>query len=526
MNNQTNKLLLVSAITLLFRESQLTGAHENSAALVREIIQSIKLPDINVGVDHDREILDGLKATALMMCETPPGHKFELNEILQRLKINTLEEESLYNAFVDGMAEPLNESVLTRTCLNLKRSLNNHFKEDKIKDIINKAAYSIKFNRSQITNVREFVSDVVSQLEPFQVDNVAKDPAVISDVDMNDTEAVEGVFSEIKEVTGGGTVLRTGFQGINRMFAGGFRRGEQWVIGALQHNFKTGFSLTLFKQIALYNKPVLTNPNKKPLLLRISFEDSLLLNFQFLYQSLYENETGLKADLTGKKQSELAAYVQEKLAVNGYHTRFMYVNPSMWTYRDIQNKILALEAEGYEIHLCMLDYLLKVPTTGCDQGPTGHDVRNMYERLRNFMSSRGITMITPHQLSTDAKIQFREGRGDFVKNLVGGGYYAGCKQIDQVVDGEVFIHIECVNNTFWLTIQRGKHRIIEQTPMEDRYCVLPFYEIGNIRDDLMGPDSTRRKIGGGALGSDDELVPFWEEDDLGTTAGVKRKRMA
>jgi hypothetical protein len=187
----------------------------------------------------------------------------------------------------------------------------------------------------------------------------------------------------------------------------------------------------------------------------------------------------------------------------------MYVNPSEWTYRDICNKILELEAQGYEIQLCMLDYLLKVPTTGCDQGPMGHDIRNMYERIRNFMAAREICVITPHQLSTEAKQLIRDGKLNFVQVINGLGYYAGCKQLDQVVDGELYIHIEKMNNAAYLTIQRGKHRKIKQTPWEHLYAVLPFVRDGSIRDDILGQDTTRKKVGAGAIGTPEEN-PFWE----------------
>lgn len=507
-----NKLLLVTGITLLYRESQLPGASENSADLVRQIISGIRLSDINIGLDHERDVLEGLRATALAMCDNPVGHQYEPAEITQRLKVNCMEDEALYETLHDGISPELSENGLKRTCVNLKRTLANHFKETKIAEVVNNASYMLKFNRNKIEDIKKFVASVVSELEPYQVDTAEKDPAIISDVDMGDEFAVTGVFSAIKDLDDGTTLLKTGWQGLNRMLDGGFRRGEQWVIGALQHKFKTGFSLTLFKQLPIYNKPVMIDPKKKPLMVRISFEDPLTLNFQYLYQNLKEDETGEVPDLAGISDEEMARYVKEKLSVNGYHTRFIHVNPSMWTYRDIQNKVLELEADGYEIHVLMLDYLLKIPTTGCDQGPMGVDIRNMYERLGNFCKQRGILMITPHQLSTDAKMQVREGRQDFVKGLVGGGYYAGCKQIDQVVDGELFVHIEEVNNQSWFTIQRGKHRKIRQTLKEYLYMVLAFSKSG-LLDDLGKEDSTRKKVGGGPIGSKDEN-PFWEPNAM------------
>jgi hypothetical protein len=97
---------------------------------------------------------------------------------------------------------------------------------------------------------------------------------------------------------------------------------------------------------------------------------------------------------------------------------------------------------------------------------------------------------------------------DFVKEIANKGYYAGSRQIDQEVDLELYIHIEIVNGTSWLTVQRGKHRIVGQTPLIDQYCVLPFQPVGGILDDINGPDTTRRKVGGGPIGSSEE-TPFW-----------------
>lgn len=504
-----NKLLLVNSITLLYRESQLSGTRDNSATLVRKIIEGIRLPDISIGFDRQKDIMEGLIRTAIAMCNNPPDHTYELMEILQTLKVNTLEEEGLYEAFYDGMSMELTESQLKKTCLNLKRTLNNYFREKAASDIISKAASKLKFEKNQITDFSKFVAQVMSELEPFQVDNIQKDPAIVGEIDLSDTRAVEEVYCTVQSADSGASIMQTGWQGLNRALDGGFRRGEQAVIGALQHKFKTGFSLTIFKQIALYNTPQMIDPNKKPLLVRMSMEDGLDLNFQFLYQSLKENETGVKADLSGVTNAEMARYVQSKLQVNGYEVKLLQIDPSQWNYKDITNKLLEYEADGYEIHMLMVDYLDKIQKTGLDQGPAGHDIRNMYERLRNFCNPRGICFITPHQLSTEAKMLIRDGRPDFVRELPGKGFYAGCRQIDQVVDLEIFIHIEKVNGKSYLTIQRGKHRKIVQTPEEFLYFILPFEEVGAIRDDLYKADTTRKKVGGGPIGANDEN-PFWE----------------
>ena len=515
-----NKLLLVTGITLLYRESQIPGAHENSSGLVREIVQGIKLPEVNVGVDHEREIINNLKHTALTMCEMPFDHEYELAEILQRLKIDTMDEEILYDTLCDGMAPVMNDKQLKRTCLNIKRTLATYFQEEKVKEIVSKAAHTLKFTRSKIPDMKKFVAELAGQLEPFQIDLIRRDPAIISSVDMSKLEEVQSVFHDVADAVSGASILRTGWQGMNRMLDGGFRPGEEWVFGALQHNYKTGSSLSIFMDLALYNIPVLRDVTKKPAMVRISAEDPLTQNFQFMFQRLKgieAIEAGLplptKEELDvimhGVSPDDMAAYVQQKLAVNGWTTHFIHINPSMWTYRDICNKIIELEADGYEIHVAQVDYLLKINRAGCEGKAAGEDIRNMYELIANFMKARQIVFHTPHQLSTDAKMLIREGRLGFVQSLVGRGYYAGCKQLDQVVDGELFMHIEIVNGVSYLTIQRGKHRKVGVTDQEFLYMVLAFHPLFGLLPDIRLSDSTRKKVGGGVIGSGEE-TPFWD----------------
>jgi hypothetical protein len=349
------------------------------------------------------------------------------------------------------------------------------------------------------------INTMIAELEPFQVVGQERDSAIIDEVDISDKESINRVYASIKEENEGGGGFITGFQGINKMIGGKFRLGEQWGLYGLQHNYKTGFSLTIFKQICMYNTPVLKDPKKKPLLLRISFEDSLVLNFQYLYKNMWENETGKvlsKKDLAEMDIGVMTEYVTNKLSATGFHVKLLFVNPSDWTYKDICNLVLKYEAEGYEVQMVMVDYLTKISKEVCTQGATGQDVRNLFERIKAFMASKGILFITPHQLSTEAKGLMRDGYNDFVKRLPGGGYTADSKQIDQVIDGELFFHIERLKgkNEAYFTVQGGKLRRIEQVDEDDKYRVYKFVRKGVILDDLNKPDSSMLKVGGTPLG--------------------------
>ena len=272
------KLVLVKAITLLYRESLLPDKVENSSDLVRTILQSIKVPAVSLGLNHDREELIALKETALYMCTSPIDTVHDKEETLQRLKVNCMENEKLYESFAQGIEKDMDEGSLKRTVLSIRKYINDTFRENELVKIVNAAHQQINFGKEKITSMRNFVNDLCIKLEPYQIESSRKDPSIVSSVDIGDTSSLTDAFAEVKANTDSTGLLVTGWQGLNNTIQGGFRRGEQVMLPALQHKFKTGFSLTLFKQLATYNTPVMIDPTKKPLLLRISFEDSLSTN--------------------------------------------------------------------------------------------------------------------------------------------------------------------------------------------------------------------------------------------------------
>jgi len=299
--------------------------------------------------------------------------------------------------------------------------------------------------------------------------------------------------------------LKTGWKKLNEMLNGGIRRTELGVILALQHKYKSGFTKSIFMQIARHNKPNLIDKNKKPLLLFISLEDNMEDSLDFFYKYLYYNENRKMPDMTEVDKASIPKYIKEKLSINGFHIKILRVNPSDWTYKDIFNRVLMYEASGYEIVACFIDYLSKLPTTYTNNsGPQGTGYRDLFDRIRNFFVSKRIAVITPHQLSTEAKQLIRNGVPgiNFVKEVVGKGYYSESKQIDQVVDLELYIHIAKYQRKPVLTVQRGKHRTTEILDEDKMYFMLPFPYKAPIPEDITDDDE---------LGiSGDELID--EED--------------
>ena len=518
-----NKLILVKSVTLLYRESLLPNLTDNSTELVRTILSEIKLPEVSLTLSMEREYLSALRDTAYYLCtQVSELATIDREDLLQRLKVNCGADDKLYDAYKQGIEKDMDEPSLKRTVLTIRKFINDSFRENEIVKLFTNASRDLLFNRNSIKHLGKYAQEFSLKLEPYLITSSRTDPAVIDRIDMGlpDSSSTEGedtglesVFSKVQDTESSAIVMKTGWKGLNRMLQGGFRKGETWTIGALPHNYKTGMSLTLFKQLAIYNTPVLKNPDKKPLLIRISFEDNIAGNFQFLYQNLYENEFKKRPRLKDVTAKEMAQYTKTKLKSTGYHLCMLRVNPSDWTYKDIQNFVIDREAEGYEIHLLMLDYLPMVPTKGCEAGPAGHDLRDLYRRMRNFTSARDILMITPHQLSTDAKQLHREGQRDYIKKLPGTGMYAGSKQIDQELDGELYIAIEKRDGKAYLAIQRGKHRLTTTIAESDKYIVLPFPEKGTIPDDLLEEEEITLKSPGGSSATNKESA-FFEYDTI------------
>lgn len=384
------KLLLIQAITLMFRESQLENNTLESGTIVRPIAESVSLPDVSIGLmDTERDILVGLKSICLDMCDNALTRKFEAIDLLQKVKYICRDDDVLFSAFSQGVSEVLEEDRLKKLCMSIRKNFKAYAQEAKINDVINKAATKLKFGRDEIKDIHKFVQEVYGELEPFQSSGGnEKDPAIISTASSDEEGSMAKSFDSAKDLTDERGMFKTGWQGLNRMVQGGFRRGESVVLGAMQHNFKTGFSLSLFKHLAIYNKPFMLDEKKKPCLVHISFENSLEMNLPFLYKNIYENKTGQQADMKGKTSAELEAYVNQEMQINGYTVKFLHVNPSLWGYMDMCNYIIYLETQGYEIHLLMVDYLNMMPKTGCDNtGPMGANVRDLFRRVRNFCAS-------------------------------------------------------------------------------------------------------------------------------------------
>ena len=492
-----DRLILAKSIALLYREAQIPNSSENSAELVRNAVNDIKVSDIGIGMSGEREIIVGLKNTVLEMCGNPHDYDYDLAVLLQRIKINCSDDDKLYKAIAQGIEPELAERSIKKTVGNLRRTLSNHFREKKIFDELGKSYHKLKFDRDSVGDINDFIDTLITRLDNYRVVNEGVDPAVMDSVDVGDDEGMHRLFNEAQNIENGDKIYKTGWQAINEMCQGGFRRGECVVIGALQHKYKTGFTLSLFAQLAMFNKPMTEDTTKKPLLLRISFEDPLVNNLQFLYQYLKYNETKERVSIKNVSVDEMSNYVKAKLQVNGFHIKMIRVDPNQWSFRALFDKILELEAQGYAVEVLMVDYLSQINKTGCvSSGIAGSEIGDLLSRTRNFCSSRGTLFITPHQCSTDAKGLIRGGVSEdqFVKEIAEKGYWENNRGLDRIFDLGLLIHLFKRGGDTFFTVQRDKHRISSIVDDDSKYAIWKFPKFMPIPHDIDGECISFRKM--------------------------------
>lgn len=502
-------LLMVKCISLLFLESKINQS-SNSNDFCKKIIESLKIEESSIELSSNGEVILSLRSLLFWIMAQVEKKTLDRKQLLQRLKVATRDNVYIYEAIQQGI-DIEDEDEIKREVIQNRSQLREHINSLEVKETI-KEAYK-KINLSSQDDYRLALRDVYSKLEPYTHGLMdEKHPAIVDSINFSDSDEMAEFMNRSKEEISTDGILRTGYHAINRMTGEqeGFRRGEFVLIGALQHNFKTGFALNLFKHFALYNKPYMRDKEKKPLLLHISLENELHLNIMQLYSNLKENETGVPVDLDSVDTKQAATYVREKMGENGYHIEMFRLDPNQTSYHELIDILLKYESDGYEIHAVVCDYLNMVNRNGLNNGgPAGTEIRQLFRLVRNYAATRGITFVTPHQLSTEAKMLVRQGVENFVQEIANKGYYDGSKQIDQEVDLEFFIHIEKVKGAgSFLTVARGKHRKISITPEKDLYTVLPFHPVGGILDDVEGEDLSLKSVGSRKV--DGENKEWWE----------------
>lgn len=512
------KLLMVKTITVIYLSTKVKEVNQDIHKIVSNVLVAVKPPERAIREELTYDTANQLRQCTIRMLDESKASAFNEDELSQRFKVITGNDTAIYEGLnsmllrEDDFDQDRVRARIDAEIWNIKRILD----QEEVAKVAKEWSMKLAWNPENV-NWNTLIGDVTKDFEQFQslsgtTKSLQDHPAIMSIINLSDVSSVEDMLVRAKEEWSPDGVLKCGFQGINRMCGepGGFRRGETLLIGALRHNYKTGLSRDLFITIPLCNIPHMNDPTKKPLNLRFSFEDSAKDDIIQIYKRLKGTLDKTYVETKNIDSREAAAYVYEKLSVNGYHNEVLEIDPGLFSLEDIVNTIEDYERRGYEIHHLNIDYLAMLTKNGKDGGDSLTNViQTLFTQLRNVCRRKNIFLSTPHQLGTDAKALQKEGVADFVRKVVGKSFYDACKRIDQEVDMEITINKELSNGKYYIAMARGKHRGVNDTPIVEQYTVYEFNPELGLPYDFWDADQSMRKIGGDTM-ENGGGAPLWD----------------
>lgn len=503
------KQLLVQCVTLLCLEHREDSPASPSTELIDRVVNTLDVKESTVEQDFGRQTFLELRNLVNELNQKTKDSFPGIQEVLQLVRVSCREESYLYDSVEQGALENFPDGMSIMKSINSRRgTLNVYLNDVTIKNVVKEYSQKLIFDRGNV-DIVSMVSEMGNKLEPYVKARAAsKHPAEMGSLDFDDPEGVETIFQHAQDTLSADGAFRLGWKGVNRMFGelGALRRGEFVITSALQHQGKSYFAMFVFLHICLFNKPFMRDRSKKPLLLFVTLENEISDNLMHMYCYLKENETGEPVIRALVNKAEAAAYVCARLEENGFKAKMIRFDPTEFTVAGFVNYLDSLQAQGFELQLLVVDYLNMLPKTGLDAKVAGDDIRLLFRRVRNYTSSRGITFISPHQMSSDALQLQRESTEDFLQTVANRGYYDGCRRLGQEPDLEIFHHIIRRKGKAYFAMQRGKHRNTH-TPVEDQSVIIPMAPVGTMPYDIdKDEDYSLKIIPGSVVGSDDDAT--------------------
>lgn len=467
---------ICKCVALLYKECRISK-EMISSDLIRQTLDLSK-PTSRTSEYAGTSVIEDIRTLVFSTLVAAKYSDVDLDGFLGDIRLACDGDESTLGV-ITAMIGPLDQSEeqLRKSIVAGRDALTSDIKEKELETILIASTKQLKFFRDEITDTSEWTDNVLESIKNVRVGGGKKRKGVIGLADFDNEESVANVFHEMKAFKSESRVFKFGFKGVNTMFDGGVRRGEFMVVNGLPHKYKSGMNLSLFRHVCMYNSP--HQPmveGRKPMVIRISFEDDLHMNMRHLYYDIRKSEGADPEDIAkidDWSAEELSDFVRGNMQKTGFKVVMMRVNPNEWSFRDIFDTVAYYQSEGYEVQSLFLDYLAMIPTTGCIQGAIGQDLRNLFQRLKNFASEEMIAIVTPHQINPAAKDMLLQGKlqdSTLVQKIVGRGLYLGCRSLDNEMDAEMNIHMYEYEGKTWLAVGWAKHRN-HVTRSADKLCV-------------------------------------------------------
>ncbi|ECA2613852.1 hypothetical protein EJO52_24035, partial [Salmonella enterica subsp. enterica serovar Enteritidis] len=119
------KQIAIKIITLLFRNAQLNHPDPSTIEHVKSVLDKVEPPKNHLATDVDREVFNNLMNTIHWMLEQPLSEPFDKQQLLQRIRLDCLEQSNLYEILADGLYDIEDDAHISKVCSLYYNELRN-----------------------------------------------------------------------------------------------------------------------------------------------------------------------------------------------------------------------------------------------------------------------------------------------------------------------------------------------------------------------------------------------------------------
>ena len=480
-------LTIIKVITALYFNDKAEDTNPEIYKEMQSIISNIKIePRAVMGLGGEDSIIEALRYTAEWMIYNSSGN-YSKQDLMQRLTINFQGNSEYLEVAKSSLIDDISQDDARSRVIAIMQELRYDKKRSKLKQVVSKANAVINYGSTSVA-IGGYITDLVSELSELHTADGDEITGLVSRVNFSNKGDIAKTMKKSKSLVSLDGALNTGFQGMNDACGGlGIPRGFLVNFGACSHHYKSGILVDLALNIPAYNTPWMWDPNKKPMIMFITFENSAEQNIMIIYKKYYEikygkecNESEIDVEVA---EQELGEYFEQ----NGYHFCIEHYSPADFSVYDLLAVMNRAITAGYELHAVICDYLYLIAhNSGGDS--LNIQVLKTFEMVRTYCMPKGITFITAHQLSTEAQRLIKTdivSTANFTRKVNTGGWYQECQALHQKFDLEFVMHIHLhIDGYKYLTFSRGKHRGGEKTPQCKLHFMYKFQAFGGIVPDV------------------------------------------
>ncbi|AFI55449.1 hypothetical protein TSMG0166 [Halocynthia phage JM-2012] len=502
------RIVLINILLALINQSYGSNKNQTLMSTIDEALPLIRTPSITSGGNDEASLLISLKELILELKQIGTKDPYDVRHVMARLRIMGIYFKDVVNLLEDNLnsMETKSEELANRDYYSYHSQVNNFVREARFQKVMQEYSFKLREDPDLLKDRESFVRKLNEELTPyvsagsgFKYTDI---PGIQSATDVGDSEELERIYEETQDLYSDLGVLKFDLQGWNDLFgpSKGILRGEFGEIQALSGMGKSETMRKMLTGIAVSNDPHMLNPDKKPLIVYLTFEDTQREVYEKMFVQLYREQYDTLTEINDLSTNEIVKYVQERLQSKGYHFKVIYGEKYASSPYDVVNLLEALQQDGYEIHAFGLDYMLLLNMNNVPGMMDTYKVKNGYGIIGAYTKSRGITCITAAQIDDSAKYLVTESE-EFARDAVNRNMSAGSKYIIHELDFRLFAHVEEAGDGYFHQLAKGKHRLGKGTPSRDKYAVYKMHSVngtpgGFIKSDLDGKSQVRNDTGG------------------------------